>query len=40
MTPERWQHVSRVLEAVLERPPDERESFLQQTRLELESIDL
>src|SRR5688572_10756610 len=31
MTPERWQYVSRVFEAVLERSPGERESFLQQT---------
>ena len=30
MDPERWQQVDRLLQAVLERPPDERDAFLRQ----------
>jgi len=45
MTPERWQQVKQVLQSVLEQPPDEQHSFLQEAsgndeplRLEVESL--
>ncbi|HET6646432.1 MAG TPA: hypothetical protein VFH01_03835, partial [Pyrinomonadaceae bacterium] len=28
MTPEHWQHIKEIFYAALERPPDERESFI------------
>ena len=44
MTPERWQEVKKVLAAALERPPEERPAYLDQTctepalRREVESL--
>ena len=45
MTPERWQQIDKVLQAVLERPPDQRTGFLDETcggdealRKEVESL--